>query len=269
MNLSHSSRQSGFSRIDLTAMTASVALLGVLFMTTAGVDHQGATSVTCRANLLQLARAWSLYAMDNGDRLPANSDTTGVSVWCDTSFLDFSPHPRNWNVALLTNATLWRYAANPEVWHCPADASTVPVPDRGPARRIRSYSMNASLGVVTPFWAPSYRGFLKTTDLTVPGPSKTFVLIDEHPGSINDGSLAVSMDGFGGSASQRRWVDFPGSHHLGAANLNFADGHLETWKWRDSRTTPPFRNSVSMALNVLSRNNPDVARLQAVTTTWR
>lgn len=269
MNLSFSSRQAGFSRIDLTALTASLTLLGLLLLTTAGVDHQGATSLACRANLAQLGRAWSLYALDNGDRLPGNSDTTVAPAWCANSFLDFAASPRNWDVGGLTNGALWRYAANPEVWRCPADASTVPVPGQGSLRRIRSYSMNSTMGTMSAPWSPRHRAFLKTTDLTTPGPTKTFVLMDEHPDGINDGSLAVSMDGFEGNAAQRRWVDFPGSHHLGAANLTFADGHLETWKWRDSRTTPPFRNNGILALNVPSPENPDVARLQAVTTARR
>lgn len=267
--LSIPSREAGFSRVDLAAMLASATLVCLLLLTTAGVDRQGATTVTCRANLRQLVRAWSLYVQDNGDRLPANNGDVAAHDWCGGGFLNFTASPQNWNVRLLTNGTLWPYAANAEAWHCPADTSTVRAAGQGELRRIRSYSMNASMGTVIASWAPRHRTFLKITDLTTPGPAKTFALLDEHPDSINDGLLAMSMDGFEGSAAQRRWVDYPGSHHLGACNLAFADGHLETWKWRDSRTMPPVRNLGILPLNVPSPNNPDVARLQAVTTSKR
>ena len=36
-----------------------------------------------------------------------------------------------------------------------------------------------------------------------------------------------------------RWADLPASYHNGAANLAFADGHLETHKWRCASTKPP------------------------------
>lgn len=269
MTLSPHSSRAGFSRVDLAALTASLTLLGLLLLTTAGVDSQGATSVACRESLRQLTRAWSLYALDNRDQLPANSGGAVQGDWCGDRFLNFEASPLNWNVRQLTNAPLWPYAANPEFWHCPADPSTVQGPDQQAIRRIRSYSMNSSVGTLTSNWAPRHRTFLKTSDLTAPGPSRTFLMSDEHPDSINDGSLSVAMDGFEGNASLRRWVDFPGSHHLGAANLSFADGHLETWQWRDARTTPPIRNTGTLALNVPSPNNPDVDRLQAVTTTRR
>lgn len=252
----------GFTRADLAATIAAVA---VLALTVAGVDRNGANTVACRSNLRQLTSAWSLYALDNTDVLPANDGKSGSKNWCAPAFLDFTATAQNYSPTALTNGSLWRYAANPDSWHCPGDPSTVRAPVLGDVRRNRSYSMNGYIGTVSP-WSPGYRVYLKTTDLTVPGPAKTFVVLDEHPASINDGFFAVDMSGFNGSPSALKMIDFPGSHHSGAGNLSFGDGHVETWKWRDPRTKPPYHAGVQIPLNIAAAGNPDVTRIQSATT---
>jgi prepilin-type processing-associated H-X9-DG protein len=61
--------------------------------------------------------------------------------------------------------------------------------------------------------------------MTKPGPSGTWVIMDENPLTINDGSLVVSM--------AQIVVDFPANFHGGGAGLAFADGHSEIHKWMD------------------------------------
>jgi prepilin-type processing-associated H-X9-DG protein len=36
-----------------------------------------------------------------------------------------------------------------------------------------------------------------------------------------------------------RWGNLPGSYHNGAANLSFADGHLESHRWKLADTRRP------------------------------
>ena len=79
---------------------------------------------------------------------------------------------------------------------------------------------------------PYYRQFLKLGQ--IPQPSQIFVLTEEHPDSINDGYFLNQIDSM-------RWLDLPASYHNGAANLAFADGHVETHKWRFASTKPPAR----------------------------
>jgi hypothetical protein len=101
------------------------------------------------------------------------------------------------------------------------------------------------------------------TDFSNPGPAKTWVLIDERQESINDGFFVVTMNQRGAGCYI---VDFPASYHNGAGGLNFADGHSEIHKWRDPRTTPPFRDNFNLSLNIPSPNNQDIAWLQERTT---
>lgn len=59
----------------------------------------------------------------------------------------------------------------------------------------------------------------------MPRPAKTWLFIDEHPDSINDGY-------FINSPTASAWQDIPASYHNGACGFSFADGHSEIKKWR-------------------------------------
>ena len=99
--------------------------------------------------------------------------------------------------------------------------------------------MNAMVGNAGQFMVaggnvnnPYDRQFLKLGQ--IPQPSQIFVLTEEHPDSVNDGYFLNQPDSM-------RWLDLPASYHNGAANLAFADGHLESHKWRFASTKPPAR----------------------------
>ncbi len=257
----------GFTQADLAAAVTGVCLLAGLALTTAGTHRQAAQTEGCRANLRRLSQAFNLFALDHRDVFPGNRFSSGIgnlTNWCDRVFLDFTATPRNWDPSGLTNGVLWPYAANADIWHCPGDPSIVSVPNVGERRRIRSYSMNSHIGSPADPFSSGYRTFSKISEVSLMGAEKAFLILDEHPSSINDGTLYVDMSGFRKQPSSRQWLDYPGSHHLGAANLSFADGHVETWSWRDARTKPAYRPGT--ILNVPSPNNPDIYRLQSATT---
>ena len=80
----------------------------------------------------------------------------------------------------------------------------------------------------------------KLSDMLNPGPSKTFVLLDERQDSINDGYLVVQMTGYNGSpTAAEEIVDFPASYHAQAGGFAFGDGHSEIHKWVDPRLYHP------------------------------
>ncbi|HVR36221.1 MAG TPA: hypothetical protein VMS21_10270, partial [Methylomirabilota bacterium] len=111
-----------------------------------------------------------------------------------------------------------------------------------------------------------WKTYGKFDHITVPSPVDLFVMMDEHPDSINDAGLAVQCAMTGRSA---RIIDFPASYHNGAVGVTFADGHAEIKKWVDDRTKPPAMYTGSMALNVASPNNPDVDWMQQRTSARR
>jgi len=77
-----------------------------------------------------------------------------------------------------------------------------------------------------------YRQFLKQSD--VPSPAMTWVTLDEHPDSINDGFFITNP-------STPHWEDIPASYHNGACGFSFADGHAEVHKWLSATSKYPVQ----------------------------
>ena len=107
----------------------------------------------------------------------------------------------------------------------------------------------------------SWRRFMKTGDLTSPGPANTWVILDECPDSINDGFFSVRMQPDATAA----WTDVPASTHNGAGGFSFADGHAEIKKWMDGNTKAPVRRQSPCPDNEQYAPN-DIAWLQQRTT---
>jgi hypothetical protein len=82
--------------------------------------------------------------------------------------------------------------------------------------------------------APTFKVYIRESDLTDPGPANTWLFLDEHPDSINDGGFAVKMD-------SQEMIDWPAWYHNGAAGFHFTDGHSEIKKWVDPRTRARVR----------------------------
>ena len=107
-----------------------------------------------------------------------------------------------------------------------------------------------------------WRIYLKTTDMTDPGPSKTFIFLDMREDSIDIGNFAPDMRGWPDHPEQNSFYDLPGSYHGRAGGFSFADGHAEIKRWRDDRTMPPVVRDGLIADQYPSPNNPDVSWLQ-------
>jgi len=70
----------------------------------------------------------------------------------------------------------------------------------------------------------------KLTAVRHPDPDNLFVFIDENAATIVDaefGNPPVGSPYF----EQNVWWDMPSDRHGQGANLSFADGHVEHWKW--------------------------------------
>jgi prepilin-type processing-associated H-X9-DG protein len=77
--------------------------------------------------------------------------------------------------------------------------------------------------------APGWRIYRKYSDMTDPGPTSTFVFLDEREDSINDAMFVVDMDTYPNKTVSI--VDYPASYHGGSGGFSFADGHSELKKW--------------------------------------
>ncbi len=112
-----------------------------------------------------------------------------------------------------------------------------------------------------------WRTYHKGADIVIP--AKTFLFADEHPDSINDGSLAVACTG-ADSPSNARIIDFPANYHNGAGVFSFSDGHTEVHNWIGSKIRDAPIYYRGMNLNVLADDSwVDVQWLAEHTTVLR
>jgi len=225
-----------------------------------------------------------MYARDNSDALlwaHGSRSNTAPYVWSGPAGYPWDIAPEipsnrgNWDRAnTIGRSPLWPYCGkSAEPWHCPADRSTGVTPSGARAPRPRSYSMNSWVGgdgdaaPLYQVWSADqpWVVYRKLSDFTRPGPASTWVLMDEHPDSINDGSLVAQMRGYTGAPNDREEIiDFPGSAHGHGAGTGFADGHSEIHQWLDARVFKP-----SLIMPSLLPNSPDVFWLQDHSTRLR
>jgi len=253
-------QKAAFSRVELLAVVFVVALLAVIQLPVLAHNKGNSHRAVCAGNLHRLSLSWLMYADDNrGSLAPNRSDAFPVTNNWVAGFLDYSGTDST-NLSKITQAKLYPYSQTVEIYHCPDDLSAV-----RRQLRVRSYSMNNWIGDGASGWigSPTDAFQIATNRGQVRQPDQSFVFIEEHPDSINDGMLYIDMVGTGSGA---RIIDFPAAYHYLGANLGFADGSVRFRQWLDARTTPPPRFNNVLALNVSSPGNPDVAWLQSVTT---
>jgi len=227
--------------IELLVVIAIIAILAGLLLPALAKAKQKAQATECINNLRQLDLAWVMYYGDNSSTLVPNGDTQfqppanqpanpAFAQWCPGNQFIANLSSSNFVMAGL----LFPYVKTLGVYKCPADHIGV----NGVANlpHTRSMSMNAFMGP-----APQSANDLgsstspvreiiyhKDSDLTLPGPSKLWLLMDENPYSINDGFLVINYN-------EKGWVDYPATYHNSAGGIGYCDGHAIIKKWTDPK----------------------------------
>jgi prepilin-type processing-associated H-X9-DG protein len=242
---------------------AIIAILAALLLPALGKAKIRAHTIGCLNNLKQLETCWHLYAVDHDDVLPPNN-AIGLlgggtlaqnASWC-TNYV-YDPDPSG-----ITTGLLFRYNTSLPIYHCPADRSTITTLDGVKLSQLRWRSYNMSLSVngrpdlnpETDF-IPSFR---KLTEIKNPDPIRLFVFLDVHEDEIFDATFGMPAIEIWGDV--RQWWDIPANRHSQGANLSFADGHAERWKWKVPKVyTGPYPPIIQ---NVPNEELPDYRRMQ-------
>jgi len=244
-----SGARSGFTLVEALVVAAVIVILAALLLPAISNAKGRGYAVVCLNNQRQLALAWHLYAEDREGYLAYNygvGDTLATVAsgrylnWAN-NVMSWLVEPSNTNTFDLAQGGLGPYLGGVVgPFRCPSDRVLSPEQKAaGWRERARSYSMNAMMGYAGGFIKfgtnvnnHKHKQFMRMGD--IPDPSGIFVLIDEHPNSVNDGYFLNKPD-----TDPKFWYDLPASHHNRGANLSFADMHIEYRKWISANTVQP------------------------------
>jgi prepilin-type N-terminal cleavage/methylation domain-containing protein/prepilin-type processing-associated H-X9-DG protein len=279
----------GFTLIELLVVIAIIAIVAAMLLPVLHAAQQRAMAARCLSNERQLTLAWLTYANDNQDYLVYNRGLGGqpaswgenpltdpnllpggsLAQWCPGNIqqLSCAVNYKEWIEAGL----LYPYNQNIGIYLCPADDTKIP---RGSTilhePSLRTYSMNCwmqpmdhSGNTTGQAWEgiTGYRTYSKLSNMLQPGPSQTWVIIEEAPNSIDDAFFAVNP------STPTIWYNSPACLHGRGSEISFGDGHVEHRNWTDGNMindinpgTPPGENIPYQA------SSPDLAWFISIST---
>src|SRR5262245_35287639 len=236
-----------FTLIELLVVIAMIAILAALLLPALSKAKTQSHSTVCLNNLKQLQLAWEMYAADHGDALVPNGDEP---VDPNNEDSDWISSAGSWvlgNTQLditasnIENGALFPEVKSVKVYHCPADKSVVS--GHPGLLRTRSYSLQMWLnGNVEGTWY--FRK--KTCSSQIANASKVFAFLDVSEWLIDSGAFCIIPNVPENPNGRDLWCYSPSDRHQQGANLSFADGHVEHWRWRYSKD---LRNWEAPAVN--------------------
>lgn len=252
-------QESAFTFTELLVVVLVVALCVVSLLPAWARTQPDNRVFQCLNNHRQLTRAWRMYADDYNGRLAPNAHGAMplYPVWA-AGWLDWDARSENTNSLYLTDprySALARYCGkDARLFKCPADQYLSPTQRRLGWNRVRSVSENLYVGESNVEFGPTdlayYDHVRKWTGLVNPRPAETWLSLDEHPDSINDGGFLPP--------TATTLVDVPANYHDGGAGVAYADGHAEIHRWAGSVLRLPITTFNYNNMTPVPVNDPDL-----------
>jgi len=259
----------GFTLIELLVVIAIIAILAAMLLPSLARAKIKAQGISCMNNLRQMMVGWRMYSDESNDLLLASLNVGGKRMlWCAGN-LDYSGAQANWDPQVdVAKSPLMPYIGknNYAVWRCPADPTRVPNATGQRVARVRSNSMSQVFDYGSWLPATQFQTYEKLSTIRIP--AKTWVLVDEHPDSINDAAFAVKMavPSIPSTMGDVRIIDFPASYHGGACGFSFADGHSILRKWIGTRIRPRVTHQLIPLNQPAADSRNDILWLSDITT---
>lgn len=237
------SKRFGFTLIELLVVIAIIALLmGILIPVLSRAREQGRRAA-CLHNLKGLVLAWLLYVDDNDGRMVPG--LAGDSGWVRGIGALPNEQPIEQQLSAIEEGLLFEYAKLTKLYRCP-------VAERN---EMRTYSTVHAMNGFK--FGGSGDVYEKLSQIKRPG--ERLVFLDDY-GQDWDACWAVWH------TQPSWWNPIPMRHHKGTT-LAFAEGHCESWHWRDQRTIAYGSETwaVSEAGTGVNKNQPgnvDLMKLQ-------
>jgi prepilin-type processing-associated H-X9-DG protein len=239
-----------FTLLELLVVIAVLVILAGLLLPNLVRAKESAKSINCLSNLRQLQLGWLMYADDYRGLLAPNNwiAIEGASIqdfaknsWC------LGDARTDTTTSNIQQGLLFPYNNSTAIYHCPSDISTIVDAAGKPLGQLRTRSYNMSQSVNAYGWMTNPLAgipapvdamqpcFQSLSSITNPTPSRLFVFIDENEGTLEDDQFGYPCPGIGFGEC---WWDMPSNRHNQGANLSFADGHTEHWRWQAPMTPP-------------------------------
>ncbi len=256
-----------FTLIELLTVIAIIGILMSLLLVAVSKARGQVRRISCLSQMRQFGLAFELYAADHQDAVLPNMDgrrnlsggrITVGHTWVE-GWLGSLRGSDLTNTLYLRESLVSPYLGEADVWRCPAQMRS-PTVMGSTFPRVRTVSLNCFMG--SPVESPAATSYLRLSEIVKPSPAEAITFVDEKIETINDASFGMQWDFRESQPAHWTLRDKPAVAHNSGANFAFADGHVETQRWKDTRTIQAPRDDEVMA------GNQDILWMQRHAT-WR